>query len=106
MDDKVQAAIRLHATLDEENAMGRRSKRALTIEAAVASLVICGGWHSAPAFAETAIDLDGLTAAQAAAELCAGKITSNALNSASPARAKANPNLNAFILLEEASGVK
>src|SRR5260370_10858669 len=106
MDDKVQAAIRLHATLDEENAMGRRSKRALTIEAAVASLVICGGWHSAPAFAETAIDLDGLTAAQAAAELCAGKITSKALSSSALAPAKANPNLNAFITLDEAAAIK
>src|SRR5260370_16766990 len=106
MDDKVQAAIRVHATLDEENAMGRRSKRALTIEAAVASLVICGGWHSAPALAETAIDLDGLTAAQAAAELCAGKITSKALTSAALARAKANPNLNAFITLNEAGAIK
>src|SRR5260370_16206935 len=106
MDDKVQAAIRVHATLDEENAMGRRSKRALTIEAALASLVIRRGWHSAPAFAETAIDLDGLTAAQAAAELCAGKITSKALTSAALARAKANPNLNAFITLDEAGAIK
>src|SRR5260370_32073123 len=106
MDDKVQAAIRLHPTLDKENAMDRRSKRALTIEAAIASLVICGGWHSAPALAETAIDLDGLTAAQAAAELCAGKITSKALTSAALARAKASPNLSAFITLDEAGAIK
>src|SRR6266478_4444290 len=66
---------------------------------------ICGGWHSAPARAETAIDLDGLTAAQAAAELCAGKITSKALTSAALARAKANPELNAFVTLDEPAAI-
>src|SRR5258707_13389229 len=81
--------------------MGRHSKRAT-----IASLVICSGWHSALALAKTAIDLDRLTATQAAAELCAGKITSKALTSAALARAKANPNLNAFITLDEAGAIK
>jgi len=80
--------------------MGRHSKRA-----AIASLVICAGWHL-PALAETAIDLDGLTAAQAAADLCSGKITSKALTSATLARAKANPDLNAFVTLDEAGAIK
>jgi Asp-tRNA(Asn)/Glu-tRNA(Gln) amidotransferase A subunit family amidase len=106
MEDKVQAEIRLHPTPDKEKVMGRQSKRALMMEAAMASLVICAGWHSAPALAETAIDLNELTAAQAAADLCAGRITSKALTSAALARAKANPNLNAFITLDEAGAIK
>ncbi|MDE2379581.1 indoleacetamide hydrolase [Bradyrhizobium sp.] len=52
------------------------------------------------------MDLDRLTMTQAAAELCAGKITSKALTSAAIARAKANPNLNAFITLDEAGAMK
>jgi mandelamide amidase len=58
------------------------------------------------AFAQGAIDLDQLTMTKAAAELCAGKITSKALTSAALARAKANPNLNAFITLDEAGAMK
>jgi mandelamide amidase len=56
--------------------------------------------------AETAPDLDQLTAEQAAADLCAGKITSKALVSAALARAKAKANLNAFITLDEAGAMK
>src|SRR5690348_5753570 len=51
-------------------------------------------------------DLDSLTAQQAAADICAGRITSTALVSAALARAKANPNLNAFITLDEAGATK
>src|SRR5262249_15055631 len=51
-------------------------------------------------------DLDGLTAQQAAADLCASKITSTALVSAAIARAKASANLNAFITLDEAGAMK
>ena len=53
--------------------------------------------------AQSAIDLDTLTATQAAADLCAGKYTSEALVSAVLARAKARPELNAFITLDEAA---
>ena len=56
--------------------------------------------------AQTPPDLDALTAMQAAADLCAGKITSQALTSAALARAKANANLNAFITLDEAGAMK
>jgi indoleacetamide hydrolase len=97
MEDKVRGNP-CSANPGKEQAMGRRSKRA-----AIATLVICAGWHSAPALAETAVDLDRLTAAQAAADLCAGKM---ALTSAALARAKANPNLNAFITLDEAGAIK
>ncbi len=56
--------------------------------------------------AQSAIDLDTLTATQAAADLCAGKYTSEALVSAVLARAKARPELNAFITLDEAGALK
>ncbi|WGD56509.1 indoleacetamide hydrolase [Bradyrhizobium sp. CB1650] len=52
------------------------------------------------------MDLDQLTMTQAAADLCAGKITSKALTSAVLARAKASPNLNAFITLDETGATK
>ena len=81
--------------------MGQYSKRAT-----VASLIIWAGSYSAPALAEKPIDLDGLTAAQAAADLCAGKISSKALTSAALARAKASPNFNMFITLDEAGAIK
>ena len=70
--------------------------------AAFAFLVI----GSSPTMAQTPPDLDALTAVQAAADLCAGKITSQALTSAVLARAKANANLNAFITLDEAGAIK
>ncbi|MGY8668072.1 indoleacetamide hydrolase [Bradyrhizobium sp. UFLA05-109] len=52
------------------------------------------------------MDLDQLTMTRAAADICAGKVTSKALTSATLARAKANPNLNAFITLDEAGAMK
>lgn len=61
---------------------------------------------ASPAAAQSAIDLDRLTATQAAADLCAGKITGKALTSAALARAKAKSDLNAFITLDEAGAMK
>lgn len=73
---------------------------------AIAGLFLSAAMLPLPALAEPAIDLDRLTMTQAAAELCAGKITSKALTSATLARAKANPNLNTFITLDEAGALK
>ena len=78
------------------------------------SCVMLLGTHSSPVLhldccplrRRRAPDLDGLTAQQAAADLCASKFTSKALVSAAMARAKANPNLNAFITLDEAGAMK
>jgi mandelamide amidase len=56
--------------------------------------------------AQSAVDLDHLTATQAASDLCAGKYTSVALVSATIARAKARPELNAFVTLDEAGALK
>ena len=58
------------------------------------------------AFAQPALNLDQKTMTQAAAELCARKITSKTLTSAALAQAKADPNLNAFITLDEAGAMK
>jgi Asp-tRNA(Asn)/Glu-tRNA(Gln) amidotransferase A subunit family amidase len=78
--------------------------RCFLLGSAVASLVVTAGIHSAPA--QTAPNLDTLTATQAAADICAGKITSASLTSAAIARAKANTKLNAFITLDEAGAMK
>jgi len=72
----------------------------------IASLIIAAAIHPSPAAAQTAPDLDRLTAAQAAADICAGKITSMALTTAALARAKDNAKLNAFITLDEAGATK
>lgn len=56
--------------------------------------------------AHAAPDLDALTATQAAADICAGKITSEALVGAALERAKARTDLNAFITLDEAGALK
>src|SRR3984957_13670980 len=50
-------------------------------------------------------DLDHLTATQAASDICAGKYTSVELVTAALTRAKARPELNAFITLDEAGAV-
>jgi indoleacetamide hydrolase len=56
--------------------------------------------------AQSPVDLDRLTATQAAADICAGKYTSVALVTAALARAKARSELNAFITLDEAGAMK
>ena len=70
---------------------------------ALASLVLAA---ASPAPSQQAIDLDQLTTMQAAADICAGKITSKALTAAALARAKAKGELNAFITLDEAGAMK
>ncbi|MCP4616888.1 MAG: indoleacetamide hydrolase [Bradyrhizobium sp.] len=78
--------------------------RRFLLGAAIAGLVIPA--VSSSSIAQTTPDLNTLTAAQAAADICAGKITSTALTSAAIARAKANAKLNAFITLDEAGAMK
>jgi mandelamide amidase len=70
---------------------------------AVAGIAICA---TGVARAQSAIDLDHLTATQAAADICAGKYKSEALVSAALARAKAHAELNAFITLDEKGAMK
>ena len=69
----------------------------------LASIAVCAVSH---AQAQSAIDLDHLTAAQAASDLCAGKYKSADLVSAVIARAKSRPELNAFITLDETGAMK
>jgi indoleacetamide hydrolase len=78
-------------------------KRFSAISIVVAGVIACA---VSCAQAQSAIDLDHLTAAQAASDLCAGKYTSVALVSATLERAKARPELNAFITLDEAGAMK
>jgi indoleacetamide hydrolase len=85
--------------------MDRQRHRAFLIGAAIASLAIIADPHLTRA-EQAGIDLDGLTLKQAAADLCAGKITSKALTSATLARAKADQDLNAFVTLDEAGAMK
>src|SRR4051812_39640018 len=84
--------------------MGRHHQFLLGM--AIASLATSAGLALSPALAQPAPDLDRLTTVQAAADLCAGKITSKALTSAALSRAKAKPDLNAFITLDEAGAMK
>ena len=79
------------------------ARSSILLGSAFTSLVLAA---ASPAAAQPAIDLDQLTATQAAADLCAGKITSKALTTAALARAKAKPELNAFITLDEAGAMK
>lgn len=61
---------------------------------------------AAPLLAQAAPELDTLTAGQAAADICAGKYTSEALVSAALERAMARADLNAFITLDKAGALK
>ena len=67
----------------------------------VAALSLTGSGARAEAF-----DLDTLTASAAAADICAGKYLSETLVTAVLARAKARPELNAFITLDETGALK
>ena len=85
--------------------MNRQRRYAFLFGAAIVGVAASVGSH--PSRAErVAIDLDGLTTKQAAADLCSGKITSRALTAAALARAKASQNLNAFITLDEEGAMK
>jgi indoleacetamide hydrolase len=83
--------------------MSQHSLSLLVCSTALAGAVLL----AAPAArAADAFDLDTLTAAGAAADLCAGKYKSETLVAAVLARAKARPELNAFITLDEAGAMK
>src|SRR5215208_1643940 len=51
-------------------------------------------------------DIDTLTATEAAARICAGTLSSEALVQAYLARAKSRPELNAFVTLDEAGALR
>jgi Asp-tRNA(Asn)/Glu-tRNA(Gln) amidotransferase A subunit family amidase len=74
-----------------------------SVSVLLAGIAACAMSH---AQAQSAVDLDHLTATQAASDLCAGKYTSVALVTATIERAKARPELNAFITLDEAGAMK
>ncbi|MGY3236054.1 MULTISPECIES: indoleacetamide hydrolase [unclassified Bradyrhizobium] len=81
-------------------------RRTVSLNSTIASLILSTAALPTTAVAQQALDLDQLTMTQAAADICAGKVTSKALTSATLDRARANPNLNAFITLDEAGAMK
>jgi Asp-tRNA(Asn)/Glu-tRNA(Gln) amidotransferase A subunit family amidase len=82
--------------------------RAFPLRCSTTSVLLAGLTACAisQAQAQSAVDLDHLTATQAASDLCAGKYTSVALVTATIERAKGRPELNAFITLDEAGAMK
>jgi mandelamide amidase len=83
--------------------MARRS--AFPFLRAVAVLGVIAGLATG-AQAQSSPDLDTLTATGAAADICAGKYTSEALVLAALERAKLRPELSAFITLDEAGALE
>ncbi|HKO70321.1 MAG TPA: indoleacetamide hydrolase [Bradyrhizobium sp.] len=76
-------------------------------QVAVAGAVSCLTLSiSSAGFAQGAPDLTALTTQRAAADVCSGKLSSKALVKAALDRAKAKPELNAFITLDEAGAMK
>lgn len=72
-----------------------------------AALALCAVAFASPASAQGApLDIATLTASEAAQRLCAGSLTSEQLVTAYIAQAKAKPQLNAFITLDEAGAMK
>src|SRR5215212_11348078 len=59
-----------------------------------------------PGFAQGAPDLNTMTTQQAAADICSRKLTSKALVKAALDRAKARPELNAFVTLDDTGAMK
>jgi Asp-tRNA(Asn)/Glu-tRNA(Gln) amidotransferase A subunit family amidase len=82
------------------------ARRLFPRNSTIAGVILSAASLPQPALAQRTIDLDQLTMTQAAADLCAGKITSKALTSAAIARAKASANLNAFVTLDESGAIK
>jgi mandelamide amidase len=72
---------------------------ALATAAVLSACSGAGGLRGAP-------DIDMLTATEAAARICSGALTSEALVQAYLVRAKARPELNAFVTLDEAGALQ
>lgn len=77
--------------------------RSLPIAGALAGAIVLAGCQSFPGGAP---DIDRLTATEAAAAVCSGRVASEALVQAYLARAKARPGLNAFVTLDEAGALR
>ena len=82
------------------------SQNSLPLLACASVLAGTALFASSAARGADSFDLDTLTATEAAADLCAGKYTSETLVAAVLARAKAQRELNAFITLDEAGAIK
>ncbi|SCK40847.1 mandelamide amidase [Variovorax sp. HW608] len=81
--------------------------RSLSPSTLRAAAVLCSAAAGIPAWAQSAApDLATLTASEAARQICAGSLSSEQLVSAYIAQAKAKPQLNAFITLDEGGALK
>src|SRR4051812_25482124 len=80
---------------------GLRGYAAGAVSAAFLGLSI-----GSPGFAQGAPDLNTMTTQRAAADICSRKLTSKALVRAALDRAKAKPELNAFVTLDETGAMK
>jgi Asp-tRNA(Asn)/Glu-tRNA(Gln) amidotransferase A subunit family amidase len=85
--------------------MERERHRTLRYGAVIACFAVLGGMHPSRA-EQMSINLDGLTLKKAAADICAGKISSKALTSAALARASKQATLNDFITIDETGAMK
>lgn len=74
-------------------------RRYIPFVLAAAALAGCATGPAAP-------DIDALTATDAAARICAGTLSSEALTRAYLARAKSRPELNAFVTLDESGALQ
>jgi hypothetical protein len=89
--------------LPQGASMSRSTLRAACGVAGAAILTAC---QSPPMGPMAAPDIDRLTASEAAAAVCSGRTSSEALVQAYLARARARPQLNAFVTLDEAGALR
>src|SRR5687768_13727058 len=82
-------------------------RAASAVLAAMSALAACGGGGGGGGFAiGAAPDIFALSASEVAASICNGTFTSESVTRGYLARAKARPDLNAFVTLDEAGAIK
>jgi hypothetical protein len=82
-------------------------RAASAVLAAMSVLAACGGGGGSGGLAISAEpDIFALTASEVAALICNGTFTSESVTRGYLARAKARPDLNAFVTLDEAGALK
>ncbi len=88
--------VAVGSTKTQENIIHKKSFSRTAASLFAATLLVAPSAYAK----QPEIDLDNLTAAKAAADFCAGKVTIEAMVTAALSRAKAFAELNAFITLD------